>query len=236
MVRKILNDNKDKLLAFNKATSFIGFASSLFETICFYKSCNVSPDEIYVDDSMSFANLKQKDIKLIYSKYENFLQTEFTDSFNQLKLFADSINKDTFQNTIFYFVEFDDFTRIMYEIILKLSRFSEGIYLTCLYGKDNNNSNIFSNKVYYDLIDIYKSEGLEYKIIRNNLFNDKSKSFLLNNLLSYNPEKINLDHLKISIRSFNNISDEIKYTISDMYTKLIGENLNLDNFAIVVPS
>ena len=61
LVRKILNDNKDKLSAFSKATSFMGFASSLFETICFYKSCNVKPDEVYVDDSKTLANLKQKD-------------------------------------------------------------------------------------------------------------------------------------------------------------------------------
>ena len=63
---------------------------------------NISPEEMFVDDSVSFANLKQKDIKLIYSKYEDYLQSDFTDSFNQLKLFADLIEKDTYKDTIFY--------------------------------------------------------------------------------------------------------------------------------------
>ena len=149
LVKKILDDNKDNLRAFNKSTSFLGFANSLFETICFYKSCRISPQDIHVDDSESLANLKQKDIRLVYTEYENYLQNDYTDSFNQLQLFVDSITKDTFKNTIFYFIEFDDFTRIMYGIISKLSRFCDGVYIACTYGKGNNNANILTLLIAY---------------------------------------------------------------------------------------
>jgi len=236
LIKKILKENKDKLFAFNKATSFMGFASSLFETICFYKSCNVKPNEVFVDNSNSLANLKQKDIKLVYTEYENYLKTDYTDSFNQLQLFADTINKDTFKNTIFYFVEFDDFTRLMYNIILKMSKFSDGIYIACSYGKNNNNANIFNNKVYYDLIDLYKSENLDYKINNVTLFEDKTKNHLATNLLAYSPSKLDLTDSNIFLKEFKSVEDEIKYTINDVYSKLLLYKNDLSEFAIVVPN
>ena len=163
LTQKLLVENEDKLKAFKKTVNHIGFAETLFETICLYKSCNIRPQDVYVDDSLHYSNLKQIDIKLIYTLYEEYLSRDYTDSFNQLQYFLKSIDKSTFADTCFYFVEYEDFTSIMYEIILKIAKFSDKTYLTCTYGKDNNNSNIYSNKVYLDLIDLFKVNGLEFK-------------------------------------------------------------------------
>ena len=61
IVKKLLTENQDKLFSFGKATNFIGFASALYETICLLKSCNIPPEEVYIDDTDSYFNLKQKD-------------------------------------------------------------------------------------------------------------------------------------------------------------------------------
>ncbi len=236
LVKKILKDNREQLSVFSKATDYMGFANSLFKTICFYKSCFVPCEQVYVSDSKSYSNLKQKDIKLVYSEYEKYLQNDFTDSFNQLKVFADMINSDTFKNTIFYFVEFDDFTRLMYEVIVKLARFSEGIYLTCLYGKDNNNSNIYNNKVYYDLVDIFNVAGLDYSINKLNGFENITRQKLSNELLSYSPNPVDLSSSGIVIRAFDNIIDEVKYVLAEIYSKSMSSEVTLSDFAIVVPS
>lgn len=237
LVKKLLIDNKDKLNVFKKSSAYMGFASTLFETICLYKSCNISCDDVYVDDSINHSNLKQKDIKLIYSEYERFLHNDYTDSFNQLILFANNIDSDFCKDTIFYFIEFEDFTSIMYSIILKLAKFSEKIYLTATYGKDNNNKNIYSNKIYYDLISLFKSEGLNYKV--NKLTDEKNSldALLLNNLLSYHPQSSNIDNNKIKINCFDNILDEIKFTIAEIYSKVLKDNtLTFSDFAIVLPN
>ena len=215
LTKKLLIENKDKLHTFKKATNFIGFASELFETICLLKSCNISCEDMYVTDSNDYANLKQKDIKLIYSEYEKFLKTEYTDSFNMLRLFADTLNKDNLKNTCFYFVEFDDFTSIYLQIISKIARFSDQTYITCTYGKDSNNSNIYTNKVYFDLIDIFKIEGLNFKIDKLTKTND-----LLENLLAYTPQKAKDKDEKINIFEFDNISDEISFVVEDIYSKV----------------
>ncbi len=235
VVRKLLNENKDKLLSFKKAIGFMGFAKNIFETICLYKSCNIKPEDVYTDDSLSYSNLKQKDIKLIYSAYEEYLQKDYTDSFNQLTLYASLIGKDTYKDTIFYLLEYDDFTSIMYDIIYKLSRFGEGIYIACTYGKDNKNSNIYSNKVYYDLVSLYKSNGLGYKVKKSLGFNDEVRETIANNLLTY--EKIEpkaCDNIFVS--HFDNINDEIKYTIAKLYSKAISSGEDYSNFGIIVPS
>ena len=230
LVKKLLIENKNNLHTFGKATNFMGFASSLFETICLFKSCNISPQEIFVNDSSDYSNLKQKDIKLIYTKYEEFLQNDFTDSFNQLKLFADMIDKKTFENSNFYFVEFDDFTALMYLIIAKIARYYD-TYICTTYGKDNTNSNIYTNKVYYDLIDLFKSNGLDFKI--NRIENNDS---LINNLLAYVPNKSDNQRNDISITSFENRLDEIKFTVSHIYNKVLNEDMDFGDFALVLPS
>lgn len=230
LVKKLLIENKDNLHTFGKATGFMGFATSLFETICLFKSCNISPQEIIVNDGSDYLNLKQKDIKLIYEKYEDFLQKDYTDSFNQLKLFAKSINKNTFENSNFYFVEFDDFTALMYGIIASIAKFNN-VCICTTYGKDNVNSNIYTNKVYYDLIDLFKFEGLNFEI--NKIENNDT---LVNNLLAYVPKKSDNKNDKISITSFDEKLDEIKFVVADIYNKvLILEDVDFGDFTIVLP-
>lgn len=235
LIKNILLNEKDNLLTFKKSIQYMGFAESLFEMICLYKSCGISPNDVYTNDSTNYFNLKQKDIKLIYEKYEEFLQKDFTDSFNQLNLFASLINKEFCKDTIFYFIEFDDFTSVIYNIISKLAKFSDGIYLSCTYSKDSPNSDIYLNKVFYDLIDLFKFNGLKYNLIQADKFNDTTKDYLTTNLLGYGyTPKISSDY--ISITEFNNIFDEIKYTIADIYSLRVNDSLTYSDMAIVVPS
>lgn len=235
LVKNLLLQEKDNLQTFRKSISYMGFAESLFEMICLYKSCGISPSDVYVDDSTNYFNLKQKDIKLIYEKYEDFLQKDYTDSFNQLNLFASLINKEFCKDTIFYLIEFDDFTSVMYSIIYKLSKFSDGIYISCTYGKENNNSDVYTNKVYYDLIDLYKSNGLNYKINKVSDFKNNTKNYLVNNLLGYGQyDKADCDYIEIT--EFNNIQDEIKYVIAHLYSLKRNSDLSYSDMAIVVPS
>lgn len=235
LVRKLLSENKDKLKSFKKSTEFMGFAKNIFETICLYKSCNIAPSDVYTDDSQNYSNLKQCDIKLIYSLYEDYLQNEYTDSFNRLMLFASKIDKNTFKDTIFYLVEFDDYTSIMYDIIYKLSRFSDGIYISATFGKGGNNAGIYSNKIYYDLASMYKTYGLDYKVITADEYSDRTHNHILNNLLSYGALKVEQTK-DIEVMSFDSIGDEVKYTIAKIYGLALETKLDYSNFAIYVPS
>ena len=231
LIKKLLIENKSELKSFGKACEFLGFAECLFETICLLKSCNISYTDMVVTDENTYENLKQKDIKLIYSKYEEFLKNDYTDSFNQLKLFADNINKDFAKDICFYFIEFDDFTALMQLIIAKLARFSDKFYITCTYSNDSNNQNIYTNKVYYDLIDLFKFEGLIAKIDRL-----KTDDIVANNLLGYNVEKISNLSNRFEIFNFENVDDEVAYVVAGIYKTVQSKGINFGDVAIVLPS
>ena len=125
----------------------------------------------------------------------------------------------------------------MYGIISKLARYSEKFYISATYGKDNINSNIYSNKVYYDLITLFKSEGLRYNINKLSDFDYPLDSVLANNLLAYNPKKYDRENNKIRLKCFDNSLDEIKYTISEIYSKVLSDKtLTFSDFAIVLPN
>ncbi len=235
LVKKLLVENRENLLSFGKSVDYMGFATELFETICLYKSCNILPNDVYTDDSQSYANLKQKDIKLIYTEYESYLQSDFTDSFNQLRVFANSITEDFCKDTVFYFVEFDDFTALVYDIILKLARFSAGLYISCCYSNANN-SNIYTNKVYGDLVTLFKQNGLNYSIAKTNNFGDNEKDCLLHNALSFKPDIFGKTLDKISISSFETMRDEVKYVIASIYSDVLAGRGTFSDYCIVVPS
>lgn len=231
LVKKLLIENKSELKSFGKACEYLGFAECLFETICLLKSCNISCSDMVVTDDNTYENLKQKDIKLIYSKYEEFLKNDYTDSFNQLKVFADAITHDFAKDICFYFIEFDDYTALMQLIIGKLARHSNKFYITCTYSADSNNQNIYTNKVYYDLIDLFKFEGLHCNI--NKLI---SNDVVVNNLLGYNVVKSENKNDRFEIINFENVEDEISYAIMNIYKLVQTRDINFGDICVVLPS
>ena len=73
IVKRILLENKSNLKSFGKASELVGFAGSLFDTICMFKSCHILPSQIE-EVGYDALNNKLKDIKLVYEKYEEYLQ------------------------------------------------------------------------------------------------------------------------------------------------------------------
>ncbi len=242
IIKKILIDNKEKLVNFKKAINFNGFSSELYNTICLFKSCNINPSDIDEQTSFNALNLKLKDIKFVYQKYEDFLQNNYTDSFNRLSLFASKITKESYKNTDFYFVGFEDFTKQQLLIINALIKYSASVSIATTWSKANSrveNSNIFLNSIFYDIQDL---AGM-LNIVPNIIKSGEIKNDLETNLYSlsldknFKEEKIKLDFNQgYSIYSYSNIYDEVKRTVADIKFKIINEGLKFKDFSIIVPS
>ena len=155
IIKKILNENKSEFKTIKKALNFNGFSNTIFETISMFKSCNVTPNQISLNTPNKNLNLKLEDIKLVYQKYEDFLQNDYTDSFNKLNLLTKLIKTQNFKTTHFYFVGFEDFTPLMYNVIKELALNSASVNVACAvsYIDELNNKNIFLNNVYLKIID-----------------------------------------------------------------------------------
>lgn len=238
VIKKILTENKDSFSTIKKAINFNGFASTLFDTISMFKSCNVSISQLDVQTKNKNLNSKLSDLKLVYEKYEEFLQNDYTDSFNKLNLLATLIKSCDFKNTHFYFVGFNDFTPQMYTVIAELVKYSASVNVACAVGfiDDLNNKNIFLNNVYLSLIDLCTVKGLTYNKIYckanfNNEFNE-----VANNLFSLKLLPSKLESKNIELYKFNNLYDEVCFAIKKMQWLIINKGFKYNDFVIVTPS
>lgn len=235
IVKRILLENKNDLISFNKSTDLIGFAGSLFDTICMFKSCNILPSDIEENKNLTLNN-KLHDIKLVYEKYEEYLQEKYTDSFNRLNLCADKISKEDFQNTHFYFVGFEDFTKQGYQIITKLIKCASSVNVATTYARKGakNNSNIYLNSIYYNLIDIAKLLGVTAETCEVEVSLDEEKTYLSNQIYAYKVDAIKQKNNYIDLYKYDNLNDEVKNISQQIKYSIINNNLRYKNFAILV--
>ncbi len=238
VIKKILNENKDSFSTIKKAINFNGFASTLFDTISMFKSCNVNIEQLNVQTKNRNLNSKLSDLKLVYEKYEEFLQNDYTDSFNKLNLLATLIKSCDFKNTHFYFVGFNDFTPQMYGVIAELIKYSASVNIACAVGfiDELNNKNIFLNNVYLGLIDLCTVKGLTYnKIYCRSTFKNEFNE-ISNNLfaLKLQPSKIAANN--IELYKFNNAYDEVCFAIKKMQWLIINKGFKYSDFVIITPS
>lgn len=192
IIKNILTNNMDKLSYYKKAINYNGFCSELYETICMFKSCGVRPTDI-VETNNNFLNLKLKDIKLTYEKFEEFLKNRYTDSFNKLILCSKLINSDL-KNTNFYFIDFSDLNFQMYQIILALIKNSSSVNVATIANcfDELNNRELFVNAIYYNIIDLCKQLGVYCDIEKCSLVD-----YVKDNLYGYSIIK-NVNYERVS--------------------------------------
>lgn len=236
IIKKILLENKFN--SFKNVVNYNGFALKLFEIISMFKSSKVTPSMLLLNTKNEILKEKLSDLNIVYEKYEEFLQNDYTDSFNKLDLFVNSVTTE-FIDTHILFVGFNDFTRQMLNIINMFLSKSKSVTVgtASSYGYKNlNNSNIFVNNVFYSLIELCKTNGHIYHIenIEKNL--NPIKNHLLNNLYSYQGECYSGVNNELKVVSFANESTELDFVLKDIKYKLINKKLRYDDFAIICPN
>ncbi len=236
IIKKILLENKFN--SFKNVVNYNGFALKLFEIISMFKSSKVTPSMLLLNTKNEILKEKLTDLNVVYEKYEEFLQNDYTDSFNKLDLFANSVTNE-FVDTHIVFVGFSDFTKQMLNIINMFLTKSKSVTIgtAASFGfKNLNNTNIFVNNIFYSLIEICKTNGHMYHIENVEQSLTPLKNHLLNNLYSYNGKKFEGENNELKIVSFANESTELDFVLKDIKYKLINKKLRYDDFAIICPN
>lgn len=234
IVKKILLQHEKDFLTFGKSVKYKGFALSIFETLCMFKSCKIGPEDIATTSNTSLNN-KLHDIKIVYEDYERFLQNDYTDAFNILSLCASKIDK-SFKDTNFYFIGFEDFTRQGLFLIQKMMQNAKDVYVGVTYGKKgkDNNYNLYDNYIISSLLDIAKVNGVKFDLINAKSHSDELHSVLKENLFSYSP-KYTANNENIRVLSYENKKDEVEATINFVRYLIQKNNLKYSDFTILVP-
>lgn len=186
IIKKIMLEQRENLRAFAKATKFAGTANAVFETISMFKSCNVQPQDLQIENLRNQAlKNKMQDLRLIYEQYETYLQTEYTDSFNKLTLLSQLLENADLKQTHFLFVGFDDFTPQTYEILGKLMAKAGSVSVSCSAQLEQvPNKSLFTNNTYYNLLDVARIAGVTAKTIKVTPAFDAEKQQMSNNLFA----------------------------------------------------
>lgn len=236
LIKKIVLENN--LNSFKDVVHFKGFSVKIFEILSMFKSSMITPKMLLENTNNVVLKEKLEDLNVIYTKYEEFLSEEYTDSFNRLNLFCSSVTNQ-FKDVHIIFVGFDDFTKQMLNIVNMFITHAKSVTIgtASSYGfKDLNNKNIYVNNIFYSLIELCKSNGYIYKLdIVEDSYN-KLDASLLNNLFAYSPSEYKEDVNSIKLINFNNSSSELDFILKDIKYKVIKQGLKYGNFSVAIPN
>ncbi len=133
-ISKIGEDN-----AFFLGSKKQGLTSALFDLFSEFKRYNITPDDLYgITLENAISQKKLASVREIYKSYNDFFGENFTDSDDAPKLFAKYVmSSDIFNNTFFFFDEYNDFMPQHYDIIRSLIIKSRGVFTTLTIGNDD---------------------------------------------------------------------------------------------------
>lgn len=141
LICKSLSDlNRDNI--YYSAKNLPGFISSVSELFSEFKRYDILPEDLETGGENEVYRRKLSSIREIYSDYLANFSPDFTDSDDNMSLFADFVsNGGKFENTFFYIDNYDNFMPRHYEVIRSLLTNSAGVYLTL--GASENSDSLF---------------------------------------------------------------------------------------------
>jgi ATP-dependent helicase/nuclease subunit B len=127
LIRKIIEEEKDKLTLFNRAADKNGFIDQMEQLLTEFKRYCVQPEELSVK-SEELADKKAlldklNDLELIYQQFEESLKGKYIDSEDYFRLLADQAAvSDFLREAEIYIDGFHSFTPIEYMVIQQLMK------------------------------------------------------------------------------------------------------------------
>lgn len=120
-VRKILEENADKLGCFSRSARFAGFGEIMYDNISQFETCGITPDDI-PDDGEDLLHGKLKSIKFVYSEFNKAVENKFVDAAGRLLLLYKLLCSDSgyFEDCDVVFACYDDFTPLTARIVKKI--------------------------------------------------------------------------------------------------------------------
>lgn len=136
LIRKIIFDNLDKFVCYQRTAKSIGFAEKIYDTIAQFKSSNISPDDL--EESLAgfseALRLKMTDILLIYKEYQKRLSSGLLDDCDRLALIsAFSKTSNVLKNSDVFVVGFDNITSEMENVLKDIAANAKSATFSSVY-------------------------------------------------------------------------------------------------------
>lgn len=252
LIYKILDEVKDKLKVFSRASKQQGFVDIMSDIISEFKRYNINPEELNIVLTQINDNeiLKDKiqDISLVFQKFEEYLHKNYIDTEDELMLLVEKLKETSvYDGAEIWIDEFSTFTPLQYSVIeqlfLKCRRVNITLTTDCLI----NGGNADSTDVFMPI------KNTENKIVniavKNNIpyekpicldgeipfrFKESKEIAHLEKYFFKFPYNIyNKNTKDISIFRGLNMYSEIRNTASNIIRLVRDENLRFKDIAVV---
>ena len=215
IIKKIIIENQSKLVCFNKTAKTIGFAEKIFDTISNLKNSGVTPDDFLKRANNKVCQslkVKMQDILLLYSEYQNYIETNgLIDASDRFLLLANLVkNSELIKSSDCYIFGFDNITRSGLEVLKALSKCAK----TCTFGAITNVGLNNSYIIEPEMLNSVRAFCAELKIpvteveIKDN--STSINSHIRRNLFAYPYSKMKIEN-EINIIECKNITEEVSF-------------------------
>jgi ATP-dependent helicase/nuclease subunit B len=173
IIYRILDKMKDEFSIFHKSANCQGFVNTISTLITELKRYNVKPDcfdnILGQLDEDNYLKQKLREIKLIYSEFENMLSSRYRDTDDELTLLANKLDSTyMFDDTEIWIDGFSGFTPQEFLVISKLMQKADKVDITICTDvlEDENSSDIsdvfyLAKSAYRKLINIAGNNSVE---------------------------------------------------------------------------
>lgn len=178
LLRKIILDNANRLVCYQKTAKTIGFAEKMYETIEQFKSSSLTAQDVQNLAKNSEGALKSKmtDIALLFEEFESALGDGLFDDCDRLRKLGELAKSSEFiKNADIFVVGFDNVTSDMLEVLKEFATNAKSITFSCVYFNEKRRDKyIQDNELFRKFTSI--AEKLKYpynpKFVNSNYSGD----------------------------------------------------------------
>ncbi|MEI5906484.1 helicase-exonuclease AddAB subunit AddB [Bacillus spongiae] len=131
LIRKIIDEKKDELTLFKKASDKIGFVGHVEQMVTEFRRYCISPEELVQKTSTESSKALQDklhDLELIYKAFEESVVGKYIDTEDYFQLLSEAIDQSSYiQSADVYIDGFHSFTPQEYMVIQKLMKNCENV-------------------------------------------------------------------------------------------------------------
>lgn len=167
LLRKVIDDNRDKLLCFGRVGKSVDFANDMYAVISQIRNSNIPVERMQeaAEQLPKRVGEKTRDIATVYHDYIRCIQDGYADGTSKLQALCDLINEGALNDYEVYISDFTSFSDVEYEIIKAIMCNAPHTHI-CLVDSNGENRHIFPSEVKARLISIASEVGVKPEITR----------------------------------------------------------------------
>ena len=237
LLKKIILENKDRLVCYKNVYNKSGYISEIYAVIANFRNSKVTPNMLKESLTNLKGYLKQKleDIILLYELYLEKLVSEYSDIGSELEILASEIqNIEGIASTNIYATDFHELTKVKLDILANFIKHAKNFTIGVVDNEGGKNSKIYPHYLAAFVSDIAKENDLPIEIIKVEEKLSKEKREISNRLFSYYQNTDIKDNTYVDLRIADNKTCEVRGIARYIRKLIVDDGYRYKDIAVVV--